>query len=178
MSKEKYVNNLMGMMKFEDLLWLLDSAKQMDSVVEIGCWGGRSTHALLTGCNGIVHAVDHFMGSSYDDTEPDRILQQLAANDNIYNKFVDRVGYFPNLKIHRMESMKAVRKFKKNSIDMVFIDGCHRYKDVCDDINGWLPKTVKLICGHDIAHGPVKKAVSELIGEYKVTTQNIWYKWL
>lgn len=176
MKTSEYKNNLKGMMGKEDLKWLFGKAKKMNHVVEIGCWGGQSTHALLSGCKGTVHAIDHWIGSSYDDTKHDVILRKLSANDNIYNKFVDRVGQFPNIEIHRMSSMEGVKLFEDNSIDMVFIDGCHRYEDVCDDINGWLPKTSKLICGHDIAHGPVKKAVTELIGKHSLTKQNIWYK--
>lgn len=176
---DTYENKIKGMMGAKDLMWLYNIAQKMNSIVEIGCWSGKSTHALLSGCKGTVYAVDHWIGSSYSNlTKGEKEIHDLAISGKVFDKFKRNVGHFKNLKIHKMESMKAVKKFKNKSVDMVFIDGCHRYKDVCDDIKGWLPKTRKLICGHDIAHGPVKKAVDELIGEHELTEQNIWFKWL
>jgi len=59
-----------GAMGREDLEWLHDTAKRMASVVEVGCWKGRSTYALLAGCLGPVYAVDHWEGAT---------LQEAAA---------------------------------------------------------------------------------------------------
>ena len=63
-----------GWMELEELLWLNQTAKNMDSIVELGCFCGRSTYALLSGCmehnaghpNGTVYAVDcHWCGTMY-----------------------------------------------------------------------------------------------------------------
>src|ERR1700687_1802823 len=52
-----------GWMGFHELVWLFTMAQRMSSVIEIGCWKGRSTTALSSGCPGPVFAVDHWLGS-------------------------------------------------------------------------------------------------------------------
>ena len=65
---------------------------------------------------------------------------------------------------------------KSEKFDMVFIDGDHRYNKVLQDIKLWMPKTKKLISGHDWHHPPIKKAIEETLGEVQVSKKNIWYK--
>jgi predicted O-methyltransferase YrrM len=64
-------------------------------------------------------------------------------------------------------------------IDMVFIDGDHRYETVVKDIKKAyeLLKSGGLICGHDYNHPQwpgVKKAVDELVGPVGVE-HTIWH---
>ena len=162
--------DIWGMMDEDDLMWLYENACKMNSIVEIGSWGGRSTHALLTGCKGTVHAVDPFKGGTHERD------WNKENSDIVYNDFMNNVGHFKNLVLKKMHSAEAVGDFHDNSIDMVFIDGDHEYDFVIEDITIWLPKTVKLICGHDCKYSPVKKAVGELLGDHKITSENIWYK--
>jgi glyoxylase-like metal-dependent hydrolase (beta-lactamase superfamily II) len=58
---------------------------------------------------------------------------------------------------------------------MVFIDGDHKYESVKEDIKLWLPKTKKLICGHDYQGEDVRRAVNEVLGEVD-NINNIWFK--
>jgi hypothetical protein len=58
---------------------------------------------------------------------------------------------------------------------MVFIDGSHKYEDVKADIPAYLPKTKKLICGHDYNWLSVRQAVDEVLGDVK-GAETIWYK--
>jgi predicted O-methyltransferase YrrM len=71
-----------------------------------------------------------------------------------------------------MSSMEALKKFEDGSLDIVFIDGNHRYKHVYDDIKGWLPKIRKggYLCGHNFSEKNigVVKAVNELLDSNKV----------
>lgn len=53
-------------------------------------------------------------------------------------------------------SMDAVKKFEDNSLDFVYIDGAHDYKNVVDDICEW-SKKVKvggIVYGHDFKRSP------------------------
>lgn len=54
-------------------------------------------------------------------------------------------------KILRMTSREAAAVVPDNSLDMVHIDGDHRYEPVCEDIRLWLPKVKAggLVTGHD-----------------------------
>ena len=150
-----YSNSIPGWMSLVQLNWLYDTSKEMDSIVEIGSWKGKSTHALLSGCKGTVWAVDHFKGSWADEAHKE------ARERDIYPDFLENVGRFKNLKVLKMSSKEAAKQFKDKSVDMVFIDGGHTYEEVKQDIEMWLPKAKKLICGHDYQGGDVSQAVDE-----------------
>jgi len=164
-----YKSNIPGWMKSRELVWLYLVAQEMDSIVEIGSWMGRSTDALLSGCRGTVWAVDHFKGNKEHSEE---------QKTGILEAFLENVGHFKNLKILKMSSLEAVKRFKDKSIDMVFIDGGHEYEEVMADIKAWLPKTKKLICGHDYDDDRdkgVKRAVDEIFDDVRIFDL-IWMK--
>jgi len=159
-------DNIEGEMTRGELNLLFLKAKKMNSIVEIGSWKGRSTHALLSGCHGLVYAVDTFKNST--------------NKKDSYNDFIRNVEHFENLRIYRMKSLEAAKKFKDKSIDMVFIDADHSYEAVKSDIEAWLPKTKKLICGHD--YDPkewpgVVKAVNEKFLKIK-SVHHVWFYFL
>lgn len=64
-------------------------------------------------------------------------------------------------------SVEAAKEFKKDSIkfDFVFIDACHEYKNVKEDIAAWAPLVRKggLLTGHDFSMDGVRKAVDEFM---------------
>ena len=73
---------------------------------------------------------------------------------------------------------------------MVYIDGRHFYEGVKEDILYWLPKTKKVICGHDYCSDEqflklhphikgVKIAVDEILGTPDLNfCDNSWLKWI
>lgn len=154
-----YKSTIAGWTTPNELAWLYFVAQEMDSIVEIGCWMGRSTDALLAGCKGTVWAVDHFKGSKTEREAG----HQRAKREDIGKIFLKNVGYHKNLKLLKMDSLEAVKRFEDKSIDMVFIDGGHTYEEVKTDIKAWLPKAKNLICGHDYT-GDIKRAVDEVLG--------------
>jgi len=157
------VSPIEGWMDIDEMEWLCDTAGNMGTVVEIGAWKGRSTIALLRGCKGIVFSVDPWRG------------HQEGYAEYIYN-----TKEFEHLVIIKMPSLQAVSIFNGNPVDMVFIDADHSYEAVRDDIEAWLPKTRKIICGHDygdpLSPG-VKKAVDEKFDDVR-WVNSIWYKTL
>ena len=130
----------------------------MTSIVEIGSWRGLSTHALLTGCPGIVYAVDTWKGSPNETGG----AHSDALTQDIYAQFYANVGHFKNLTILKMDSVQASMHLAPHSIDMVFIDGCHTYDAVIADLKAWLPICRKLLCGHDVGQDGVPKALAEM----------------
>jgi predicted O-methyltransferase YrrM len=150
-----YINlGIEGFMTEVCLQWLFKMAGIMSPILEVGSHYGRSTHALLSGCRGQVIAVDPWQ----DTTREGKPRQQ------VFRQFIQNVGHFPNFGIMRMPSTKAARFFQDKSLDMVFIDGNHAYDHVKADIEAWLPKARKLICGHDFSKNwpGVVQAVEEL----------------
>lgn len=146
-----------------ELEWLGEQAARMDSVAEIGSLHGRSAFMLLSSCKGPVYCVE-------------------PANDvgnHGYRSLMSNVGHFPNL-THVREFSPAAAKLTPD-VDMCFIDGTHEYEAVAADIAAWLPKTRRLICGHDFEnedHGfpGVSRAVREAFGGLYFVVPNtvIW----
>jgi hypothetical protein len=140
-------NNIQGWMGVGELQWLYERAHEFTRIVEIGCWKGRSTHALLSGCKGTVFAIDNFKGNPTEIGEGQP--HHEATYNDIHKVFLQNVGHFPNLVTLKMDSMEAVKMFKNKSVDMVFIDGEHTLKEFTQDFEGWRPKCKTLFCGHD-----------------------------
>lgn len=150
--------HIWGWMTEPELLWLGETATAMDSVVEVGSLHGRSAFMLLSSCAGTVYCVD-----SWSD-----------EHDKSYPSFMRGCGHFPNLVPVRAFS-PAAAELVPGEVDMTFLDGSHAYESVLADIAAWLPKTRKLICGHDYFDGPeagfpgVAQAVLEVFGPERVT---------
>jgi hypothetical protein len=160
-----------GWMTDEELHWLAETAKEMESIVEIGSWKGRSTQVLLEGCPGTVWAVDHFKGSKNERG----FYHRETRNKDIYKIFMQNVGHYENLEVLKMDSIEASKQFEEKSVDMVFIDGEHTHDAVMADIKAWLPKAKIMICGHDYDFEGVRKAVHTSIGDV-TTHESIWIK--
>jgi predicted O-methyltransferase YrrM len=146
-----------GWMDEKELGWLYETAKGVDSAVEIGSWRGRSTHAILSGCKGPVTAIDSWSNKAW--------VAQTYPPMMAYREFMANVGHFENLTVMRMDSLQAVKAFEDKSVGMVFIDGDHTYKAFKADIEAWIPKAKKILCGHDygvIGCEGVKEVVDEM----------------
>lgn len=162
---------IQGWMTLDELNWLHQLAGKMSSIVEIGCWKGRSTHALLSGCKGPVFAVDHFQGSQSELETTHR----EATEQDIEEIFLKNVGHFKNLNMLSMSSRAASRRFEPVSIDMVFIDGGHEKEEVIEDLRLWLPVYKKLLCGHDYGDFGVAQALKEMkLSVEVVPNTSIW----
>ena len=68
----------------------------------------------------------------------------------------------------------------RHRYDMIFLDASHDYASVKADILAWMPLLAPggLLCGHDL--GPnwpeVEVAVRELIPDFKLGANQIWFK--
>jgi hypothetical protein len=158
-------NDIQGWMRPEELQWLYEMACRMASVVEIGSWKGRSTHALLSAGARVV-AVDNWK-TIIQKHDPARAEMAFKAN----------LAAFAKLSVLKLESLDAARQFRRRSVDMVFIDGTHTYEAVLADIQTWLPKARKLICGHDYKPSwpGVQQAVREVFGKDFGVFKGIWF---
>jgi precorrin-6B methylase 2 len=156
-----------GWMTPDELQWLEQTAGRMESIAEIGCWKGRSTSALLRGSSGPVYAIDHWKGSPGDQ---DANESEAAA---AYLVFLANIGSHPRLQIVATPSVEALLVVPQ--VDMVFIDGSHRYEDVLADIRAWRGKAKKLLAGHDIGLDSVLTAVYREFGRPQRAAESIWY---
>ena len=86
--------------------------------------------------------------------------------------------------VHRGRSVEQAAKVADGSVDLVFLDADHTYKQVKADIEAWLPKVRPggWLSGHDYNHnGPwknkwgVAKAVHEVLGKPEVDAGSTWF---
>jgi len=172
LKEHHYCNDIEGWMTMYELNWLYQHAKYMSDIVEIGSWKGRSTHALASGCSGMVYAIDHFEGSK---EEQDHGHEEARDNpDDVYKQFINNIGKFKNVNVFRMENSKALDKVPM-TVDMVFIDGGHTTPEVSRDLELWAPKAKKLVCGHDYNWDSVKAAVDQYFKKPPHVFESIWY---
>jgi hypothetical protein len=159
-----------GWMTEPELTKVRELSSHSESVVEVGSWKGRSTKEILESCDGPVYAVDHWNGSKHDAS---KMVCDLV---DIYNEFIQNVGGYPNLVVCKGNSIDIADQFNGNKVDMVFIDAGHEYEECRADIEAWLPKCKKFMCGHDYGSFPgVTKAVDEKFGDAVRTKDSIWY---
>ncbi len=126
--------HIWGWMLPPELEWLGARASEMDSVTEVGSLHGRSAFALATACPGPVYCIDPW------NDEGLRCLPSFmrSVGDVLPNVFPVQ-GYSPGV----------IDSHNLPDVDMTFIDGNHAWADIAADVEGWLPKTRRLICGHD-----------------------------
>ena len=119
--------------------------------VEVGSWQGLSSSVLaivIKSGGGTLYCIDHWKGSEGTD------LAEEAAKENIYNVFERNLrilGLWDYITPMVMDSLTASKKFEDESIDFLFLDADHRYKQFKEDLDAWIPK-IKIggmICGHD-----------------------------
>jgi hypothetical protein len=69
----------------------------------------------------------------------------------VEESFDDRMIKFKFVEKIKDSSLNASGKFEDRSIDVVYIDGDHRYEAVVQDIKKWLPKVKPggYLAGHD-----------------------------
>jgi precorrin-6B methylase 2 len=160
-----------GWMSQDELECLSLWASQMQSIVEIGSWKGRSTYALCMGTAGRVTAVDHFHGSP---DEPEHAEKLKLCGGSTLAEFEKNTARCSNLSVLVQDSLGAAKEVP--DADMVFLDGRHSYEEFLADLKAWLPKARKLICGHDIQSPGVARAVREVLGDVECAQGSVWFK--
>jgi hypothetical protein len=149
-----------------------------ETIVEIGSYKGQSTVYMaveIANSNKKInfYAIDTWEGSKENR---DKFSPHFTYNiDKLYDIYLNNISsvnnYINNIK---MESIKASLLFEDESIDIVFIDACHEYECVYEDIMAWLPKVKNkgILAGHDYNHGwpGVNKAVDEILGKNNIKT--------
>ncbi len=168
-----------GWMFESELVFLAEQASKAKTIIEFGCYKGRSTRALADNTTGRVYAVDPWNGDypandgtvhgirtdvyhEFSANLSDKIIDQTVIPIQTYStKFLEVTNYAPGF------------------FDFGFIDGDHRYETVLHDIK-LLQSLVKkggILAGHDYSHWDwpgVKQAVDELFPKVN-HVDSIWW---
>jgi len=167
--------------RVEVLAELLDGPPaQGRRFVEVGVHLARVAFALLSGLRGLHYiGVDPFV---YDEglTSPESTAHQLRdlgldpeaegggaaeLRGEVRRAAEAKLALFPDrAELLALPSVEAAARLPDHSVDGVFIDGDHSYKQVVRDIAAWEPKVRPggILSGHDFGNHPdVARAVLE-----------------
>lgn len=141
---------------------VVDVADVEGRIVEIGSWEGRSTVALASAAAPrLVHAVDTWEGSVGE------ISAELAAGRDVFAQWRANVDAYTggNVLPWRMD-WRAYHASTVGACALVFIDALHTYEEVRDQIAAFRPLIPPggVMCGDDVHHPPIQRAVLEAFG--------------
>ncbi len=142
-------------------------------VVEVGCWEGRSTIALANAAwPALVEAVDTWHGS------PGEISSELAAERDVLGQFLANIASDTkgNVTVIQKDWRDHFAECRK-PIRFCHIDATHTYEEVRDNVAAVMELLVPggIICGDDVHHEPVRKAVLEVCGPSTNVAGNCWW---
>lgn len=152
-------------------------------VIEVGSWLGASTRHIAQTLpeDGIVYAVDHWLGSANEDNT-------VFDMDNLYRQFLSNVIHAElthKIIPIRMPSIEAAEMLKVKP-DLIYIDATHDFEHVLLDLNIWYPfvKGHGILCGddyfwdhHNHQTGPVKSAVDMFARENNLIVKHDKWMW-
>jgi predicted O-methyltransferase YrrM len=121
------------------VLWDRASAlRPPAAVVEIGSYHGRSAILLGRAAPGGVEvvAIDPFAGNDRAPREIHGTSEEGEADHRTFLANLDRSGVAGAVRHVRLPSQDALREVS-GQIDLLFVDGAHRYAPARDDIAHW-----------------------------------------
>ena len=161
--------SISGWMNPSDLTFLAEQAQRAQTLVEIGCWMGRSTRALADNKpqTATLHCIDTWRGSENEIVHR-KMIADLGGEDPIFTIFRHNLFDCDNLVVHRGRSEDVRPELDPlcGRVDFLFIDGNHTFAGVETDIRLYkeLVTPGGVIAGHDLDNNGVKWAVETHFG--------------
>lgn len=131
--------------------------------IEIGCYRGESTEMFLkSGAFKTLYCIDPWL-PGYDNKD----LASFTDFNLVEADFDNRLEKYKDIvKKIKAKSTDVVNFFDDGSIDFIYIDGCHQYEAVIEDLKNYFPKIKAggMVCGHDyhyVDFPGVTKAIDE-----------------
>lgn len=160
---------------------------RFEKFAEIGVYESRTIKTTLRSeCSNILKeywAIDPWMILGKEHGHMSK--RKIDFWDSLYFKSCSLMLLFKQLRVIRATSDIASKLFAQGYFDFVFIDGCHFYEYVLNDIKNWLPLVRKggVIAGHDYGMGirkghNVKQAVIDYFGDniVNIIDDGVWYR--
>ena len=121
------------------LLW--DAARALragDQVVEIGSYQGRSTVVLASAVpeGAVVVAIDPHAGTDRGPQEISGKETEAEQDSRVFQENLERAGVRDRVTYLRHWSQEALTEVD-GPIDLLYIDGAHRYAPAKEDIDAW-----------------------------------------
>lgn len=151
------------------------------TIIEVGSWLGTSTRHMAS-ClpdEGIVYAVDHWIGSSENQPGQKHWIPEL---EHLYEYFLSNAIH-ANLahKIVpvRMGSLEAAEQLQVQA-DLIYIDASHDAESVYKDLVAWYPHVKKdgVFCGDDWDFPSVKQGVISFATKNRLRISGLGTFWM
>lgn len=166
----------------EDCAALSSLAENKKICCELGSFVGKTAKAILKSKSvEKLYCVDVWMYRPKNRYVVEVASDWIIDNDAIIYKEFKRRLYNEILRGRVIPTATTSKQFSKvfTTFDLIFIDAEHNYESVKFDIMNYLSKLNinGIICGHDFSneHPGVVQAVKELLPDYKLTGNSIWY---
>ena len=172
---EHFYQNIQGWFTFPKLYAAMVQQFGDATFVEVGTWLGRSAAYMATEIANSKKNIKFFCIDTWEGSEEHKKNDMIKDRD-LYAEFLCNTKLVQNYIIpYRIMSHKAAQLFADDSLDFVFIDASHDYKNVMIDLNSWYPKVKKggVFAGHDYPGWlGVKKAVDEFFyNKHQINSQ-------
>jgi hypothetical protein len=169
----------------------IGASRNFNQVVEVGVWRGDYSQTLIHALSPQeFYGVDpYLLYPDYTD-KPGHEFYSQEMLDSLAAQVESRLKATGDALI-RDFSTKACSQFDDSSLDLVYLDGDHKYSAVSADIQAWWPKVRPggILAGHDyIARSHVEEfgvipAVQEFllregIGEFHITGEEYATWWV
>ena len=184
--KNKY-KNIEGWFDFQPVYDIaVDNAKDESILVELGSWKGMSACYMLERLEEqdkdvYFVCIDTWTGNAYGQDGPPDDLHSFV--DNLKEQgYIVKDFLKPNLWDVKPggyyiagDSSKSAEHFIDETIDFVFIDACHNYAKVLEDLNSWFPKVKPggYLGGHDYPAPSIRQAVKDFNNGRNLQVQGI-----
>jgi hypothetical protein len=165
-------------MSREHFLAGLINEHRLQRFAELGLWKGRTFFHLLDNCPGLtmigVDAWEKRPGNTAPGGETYEAWNMAGLRAHVTRK---ARAYGARAEILIMETKQAARLVADGSLCGIFIDAGHSEADVRRDIELWRPKLKPggFLTGHDIDWPTVNAVVAELVPDYQVAEDNVWW---
>jgi hypothetical protein len=158
--------------------FLFDILPKNSICAEVGVWKGDFSQEILDHLNPKeLYLIDPWLyipsysESWYGGAE----AKSQEDMDKIYFNVIERFKNNSRVEILKMSSTEASKIFPDNYFDFVYIDSCHLYEYIRQDLNVWYPKIKlgRILAGDDYGtegwwnNGP-QIAVDEFVKENKL----------
>ena len=159
-----------------DLQWLAEKAAGCENILELGCYHGRSTRAMLDNSNARLWCVDSWSG-----IDESGVQGRITITEDDYRQFLENIADVDErVTVMPMFTREAFEILPSGIFDMIFIDADHEYEAVKFDIENSLPLLYPggLLCGHDYNERwpGVERAVEKIFGDkFGIGGHQIWW---